>query len=124
MPIVYPTVCPECGTRLVREGGEAVHYCPNETGSKPQIVGKMQHFIGRKMMDIQGIGDETIDTFYRLGYLTKISDLYHLKDHRSELMKLDRFGQKSIENMLAGIEESKAKPFEKVLFGLGIRFVG
>lgn len=124
MPIVYPTVCPECGTRLVREEGEAVHYCPNETGCKPQIVGKMQHFIGRKMMDIQGIGDETIDTFYRLGYLTKISDLYHLKDHRSELMKLDRFGQKSIENMLAGIEESKAKPFEKVLFGLGIRFVG
>ncbi len=123
-PIVYPITCPECGTPLFRQDGEAVHYCPNEAGCKPQIVGKLQHFIGRKMMDIQGMGDETILTFYNLGLLRKISDIYSLKDHAAELKKLERFGEKSIDNMLAGIEQSKTKPFEKVLFGLGIRHVG
>ena len=123
-PIVYPTVCPECGTALIRQEGEAVHYCPNETGCKPQIVGKLQHFIGRKMMDIQGMGSETIETFFTLGLLHNISDIYVLKDHREELKTIERFGEKSIENMLTGIEASKEKPFEKVLFALGIRHVG
>lgn len=122
--IVYPSNCPECGTALIREEGEAVHYCPNDAGCRPQIVGKLQHFIGRKMMDVQGLGDETIETFYRLGLIRKISDLYSLKDRSEELVGIERFGQKSIENMLKGIEQSKEKPFEKVLFGLGIRHIG
>jgi len=123
-PFVYPTLCPECHEPLVRQEGEAVHYCLNEAGCKPQIVGKLQHFIGRKMMDIQGLGNETIETFYSLGLLHNISDIYSLKEHREELKTLDRFGEKSIENMLTGIENSKSKPFEKVLFALGIRHVG
>ncbi|MFZ4861626.1 NAD-dependent DNA ligase LigA [Sphingobacterium sp. Mn56C] len=123
-PIVYPTHCPECGTELVRQAGEAVHYCPNEYGCKPQIVGKLQHFIGRKMMDIQGLGDETIETLYAHGYIQQISDLYALHHKQDILVGMDRFGQKSIDNMLAGLEASKKKPFEKVLFALGIRHVG
>ncbi|WP_312137402.1 NAD-dependent DNA ligase LigA [Sphingobacterium sp.] len=122
--IVYPTHCPECGSELIRQEGEAVHYCLNEDGCRPQIVGKLQHFIGRKMMDVQGLGDETIETFFRLGLVSKISDLYALKDHQDKLVGLERFGQKSIDNMLAGLEASKQKPFEKVLFGLGIRHIG
>ncbi|GAA4137437.1 NAD-dependent DNA ligase LigA [Sphingobacterium kyonggiense] len=122
--IVYPSNCPECGTALIREEGEAVHYCPNDAGCRPQIVGKLQHFIGRKMMDVQGLGDETIETFFRLGLIRKISDLYSLKDRSDELVGIERFGQKSIDNMLKGIELSKEKPFEKVLFGLGIRHIG
>ncbi|OJZ02947.1 NAD-dependent DNA ligase LigA [Sphingobacterium sp. 40-24] len=121
---VYPTSCPECGTVLIRQEGEAVHYCPNETGCPPQIVGKMQHFIGRKMMDIEGMGDETVDTFFKKGLLHNIVDIYGLKDHQDDLQQLERFGQKSIDNMLNGIEKSKEKPFEKVLFSLGIRHVG
>jgi len=120
----YPTICPECGTLLVRQEGEAVHYCPNETGCPPQIVGKMQHFIGRKMMDIEGMGDETVDSFFKKGLLHNIVDIYGLKDHQADLQQLERFGQKSIDNMLNGIEKSKEKPFEKVLFSLGIRHVG
>src|SRR5690606_22517783 len=116
--------CPECGTELVREEGEAVYYCPNEDGCKPQIVGKLQHFIGRKMMDIQGLGDETIESFYKLGLIRKISDIYTLSERKEELVGIERFGQKSIDNMLNGIEQSKNKPFEKVLFALGIRHIG
>ena len=123
-PIHYPVVCPECGTELIRQIGEAVHYCPNENGCKPQIVGKLQHFIGRKMMDIQGLGDETIETLFRLELVRHISDLYNLHEKREQLVNIERFGQKSIDNMLNGIEESKSKPFEKVLFALGIRHVG
>ncbi|GGH24457.1 DNA ligase (NAD(+)) LigA [Sphingobacterium alkalisoli] len=122
--ILYPTACPECDTTLIRRDGEVVHYCPNEDGCRPQIVGKMQHFIGRKMMDIQGLGKETIETFYRLGLIRRISDLYSLATRQDELVNLERFGQKSIENMIAGLEKSKEKPFEKVLFALGIRHVG
>ncbi|MNV24005.1 DNA ligase [compost metagenome] len=121
---IYPDSCPECGTTLIRQEGEAVHYCPNETGCPPQIVGKMQHFIGRKMMDIEGMGDETVETFFKKGLLHNIVDIYGLKDHQEDLQQLDRFGQKSIDNMLSGIEKSKEKPFEKVLFSLGIRHVG
>src|SRR5690606_38471110 len=109
---------------LIREEGEAVHYCPNEEGCRPQIIGKLQHFIGRKMMDIEGLGDETIVTFFDRGLIRSISDLYTLSNRREELEGIERFGKKSIDNMLAGIEKSKAKSFEKVLFSLGIRHIG
>lgn len=124
VPIIYPTVCPECHTPLIREEGEAVHYCPNDEGCKPQIVGKLQHFIGRKMMDIQGLGNETIETFFNLGLLRSFSDLYRLHEQKEQLETIERFGEKSIKNMLEGLELSKSKPFEKVLFALGIRHVG
>lgn len=123
-PIQYPESCPECGAGLVRQEGEAVHYCPNEDNCEPQIIGKLQHFIGRKMMDIQGLGDETIVSLYKQGLLRHISDIYGLKDEQDRLVTIERFGQKSIDNMIAGIEQSKNKPFEKVLFALGIRHVG
>ena len=123
-PVIYPSICPECSTRLVREEGEVAFYCPNDEGCGPQIVGRIQHFIGRKAMNIDGLGDETIDHFYKQGFLQQISDLYTLNQKRDQLKTLERFGEKSIENMLAGIEASKQMPFEKVLFGLGIRFVG
>lgn len=124
LPIQYPENCPECGNVLVRTEGEAIHYCPNDTGCPPQIVGRMQHFISRKAMDIEGMGDETIDTFFKKGLLTGISDIFQLPHARHKLVTLARFGEKSIDNMLAGIEASKNKPFEKVLFALGIRFIG
>jgi len=123
-PIAYPEACPECGTPLARKSGEAVHYCPNDEGCPPQIIGRMQHFISRKAMDVEGMGDETIVTFYKQGLLHNITDIYTLKDKQESLIRLERFGAKSIENMLAGIEKSKEKPFEKVLFALGIRYVG
>lgn len=123
-PVQYPTECPECSATLIRKDGEAIHYCPNDTGCPPQIVGRMQHFISRKAMDIEGMGDETIATFFQRGLLRSIADIYRLADARDQLVTLERFGQKSIENMLAGIEASKNQPFEKVLFALGIRYVG
>ena len=122
--IIYPFTCPECGSDLVRKDGEAVHYCPNDEGCPPQIVGKIQHFISRKAMNIEGLGNETIETFYRHGFIEHISDLYTLREKSDQLKKLERFGERSIENMLEGLEKSKQKPFDKVLFGLGIRYVG
>jgi len=116
--------CPECGTELIRKEGEAVHYCSNDEGCPPQIVGKIQHFISRKAMNIDGLGDETIETFFKRGLINHISDLYTLYQKSDQLKTIDRFGEKSIENMLSGIEKSKEMPFEKVLFGLGIRYVG
>jgi DNA ligase (NAD+) len=123
-PIKYITNCPACGTVLERKEGEAAFYCSNEDGCPPQIVGKMQHFIDRKAMNIDGLGDETIETLYQKGFISKISDIYELHNHAGELKKMGRFGEKSINNMLDGIEKSKQMPFEKVLFGLGIRYVG
>lgn len=123
-PVIYATNCPRCGTFLVRKEGEAAYYCPNDEGCPPQIVGKIQHFIGRKAMNIEGLGDETIESFYKKGFLQHISDLYELDKHIDELRTLERFGEKSIANMVQGLEKSKEMPFEKVLFGLGIRFVG
>ncbi|HMG10693.1 MAG TPA: helix-hairpin-helix domain-containing protein, partial [Mucilaginibacter sp.] len=102
----------------------AAFYCPNDEGCPPQIVGKMQHFIGRKAMNIDGLGDETIETLYSRGYIRHISDIYKLHNHADELKQMERFGDKSINNMLDGIEKSKLMPFEKVLFGLGIRYIG
>lgn len=123
-PISFIKCCPECNTELIRKEGEAAFYCPNYTHCPPQIVGKIQHFIGRKAMNIDGLGDETIETFFKRGLLTKISDIYTLANKADELKNIERFGQKSIDNMLKGIELSKQMPFEKVLFGLGIRYVG
>src|SRR6201996_110194 len=122
--IQYVTHCPACNTLLKRQEGEAAFYCPNDEGCPPQIVGKMQHFIGRKAMNIDGLGDETIDAFYQKGFIRHISDIYDLKNHVEELKQMERFGEKSITNMLDGIEKSKHMPFEKVLFGLGIRYIG
>ncbi len=122
--VIYPLICPECSTTLARKEGEVAFYCPNDEGCPPQIVGKIQHFISRKAMNIDGLGDETIETFYQKGLIRHISDLYTLKEKADELKTIARFGERSIENMLAGIELSKQMPFEKVLFGLGIRYVG
>ena len=123
-PIEYITHCPECNAELIRKEGEANHYCPNDEGCPPQIMGKMQHFIGRKAMNIDGLGDETIVTLYERGFIKHISDIYELHTHSEELKQMDRFGERSIANMLDGIEKSKQMPFEKVLFGMGIRYVG
>jgi len=122
--IVYPEVCPECGSNLIRKEGEAAFYCPNDEACPPQIVGKIQHFCSRKAMNIDGIGNETIELLYRKGLIEHISDLYVLYQKPDQLRELERFGEKSISNMLEGIEKSKQMPFEKVLFGLGIRYVG
>ena len=123
-PVIYPDVCPECGSKLIRQEGEAVHYCPNDEACPPQIVGKIQHFISRKAMNIEGLGSETIETFYKNALVMHISDLYMLYEKSDQLKVLERFGERSINNMLDGIEKSKQMPFERVLFGLGIRFVG
>ncbi|WP_017256880.1 NAD-dependent DNA ligase LigA [Pedobacter arcticus] len=122
--IEYIHKCPECNTPLVRTEGEAVHYCPNDEGCPPQIVGRIQHFISRKAMNIEGIGAETVEALYQKNLLTHISDIYTLKNHEEDLKKFERFGERSITNLLEGIEKSKQMPFEKVLFGLGIRYVG
>ncbi|GAB3935221.1 NAD-dependent DNA ligase LigA [Mucilaginibacter myungsuensis] len=122
--IKYLTHCPVCDTLLERKEGEAAWYCPNDEGCAPQITGKMQHFIGRKAMDIDGLGDETINTLYNRKFIRHISDIYDLHTHIADLKQMDRFGEQSINNMLDGIEKSKQMPFERVLFGLGIRYVG
>jgi DNA ligase (NAD+) len=122
--IEYITNCPACETKLLRAEDKAAWYCPNDEGCPPQIVGKMQHYIGRKAMNIDGLGDETIETLYRQNFIKHISDIYILHERADELKQLGRFGEKSINNMLDGIEKSKQQPFEKVLFGLGIRYVG
>lgn len=123
-PVIYPVVCPECATPLIRKAGEVAFYCPNDEACPPQIVGKIQHFISRKAMNIDGLGDETIETFFQHGLVSHISDLYTLHEKAAELKVLERFGERSIDNMLKGIDQSKQMPFEKVLFGLGIRYVG
>ncbi len=115
-------VCPECGTPLSRILGEAAHYCPNDTGCPPQIKGKIEHFISRKAMNIDGLGTETTDLFFRLGLVTKVSDLYKLRFE--DIVGLDRFRDKSARNIISSIENSKDASFERVLFALGIRFVG
>lgn len=114
--------CPECGTELVRNEGEAQHYCPNEDGCPPQIKGKIEHFIGRKALDIDGLGAETVDALFDAGLIENFADLYTLTF--DQVIELERMADKSANNLIAGIEASKQIPFEKVLFGLGIRFVG
>lgn len=120
--VKFITRCPECGTPLVRFEGEAAHYCPNETACPPQIKGKIEHFISRRAMNIDGLGPETVDMFYRLGFIKDAADLYRLTV--DDIKDLDRMGQKSAENIVNGIAASRNVPFERVLFALGIRFVG
>ena len=120
--VKFITRCPECGTPLVRFEGEAAHYCPNETACPPQIKGKIEHFISRRAMNIDGLGPETVDMFYRLDLIKDAADLYHLTV--DDIKDLDRMGQKSAENIVNGIAASRSVPFERVLFALGIRFVG
>ncbi|MFD0992114.1 NAD-dependent DNA ligase LigA [Tenacibaculum geojense] len=121
-PTKYATHCPECNTELIRTAGDAKHYCPNEFGCAPQITGKIQHYISRKAMDIDGLGAETVELLYKEGLIHDYADLYDLKI--SQIIPLERMAEKSAQNMIAGIEKSKEIPFEKVLFALGIRFVG
>ena len=120
--VIFPENCPECNTPLVRKEGEANHYCPNEKGCPPQIKGKIEHFIQRKALNIENLGTETIDLFYKKGLVTSPADLYDLK--REDLGGLEGFKEKSIQNILKGVEKSKEIPFKQVLFGIGIRFVG
>ncbi|RLD79134.1 MAG: DNA ligase (NAD(+)) LigA [Bacteroidetes bacterium] len=120
--VVYITECPECGSKLTREEGEAKHYCPNEYACPPQIKGKIEHFISRKAMNIDGLGTETIDLLFEKNLLRDISDLYVLK--KEQLIPLDRMADTKAENIVKGIEESKKVPFHKLLFALGIRYVG
>ena len=114
--------CPECGTPLVRFEGEAAHYCPNDVGCAPQIKGKIEHFISRKAMAIDGLGPETVDLFYQIGLVKDVADLYTLR--ALDIRGLDRMGDKSAVKIIHGIADSKQVPFERVLFALGIRFVG
>lgn len=121
-PISFIKNCPECGTELIRKEGEAAHYCPNEDGCPPQIKGKMEHFVSRKAMDIDGIGQETIELLFNEGLAKKTTDFYQLK--KEQLQSLERMAEKSAQRILDGLEASKKVPFERVLFALGIRFVG
>jgi DNA ligase (NAD+) len=121
-PIRYVDRCPECNSKLFRIEGEAAHYCPNINGCPPQIKGRIEHFIQRKAMDIDSLGERTIDQLYQLGLVKSPADLYDLK--REDAMNLEGFKDKSVTNLLGGIENSKQRPFENVLFAIGIRYVG
>lgn len=121
-PTVYITQCPECETELVRIEGEAKHYCPNYKGCPPQVVGRIQHYISRKAMDIEGLGGETVSLLVKEDLISNYSDLYELKV--ADVIPLERMAEKSAENLVKGIEASKQIPFERVLFALGIRYVG
>lgn len=120
--IQFITHCPECQTELIKEEGEAQHYCKNQYGCPTQIIGKIQHFISRKALDIDGLGSETIVLLYQNNLISNVADLYSLD--RNDLLPLERMAEKSVDNLLKGVEASKNKPFSKVLFGLGIRYVG
>lgn len=118
----YIEKCPECGSRLLRNEGEANHFCPNENDCPPQIKGRMEHFVSRKAMNIDSLGGETIEQLYDAGLINNIADIYELK--KEDLLPLERMAEKSVNNLLEGINESKQIPFERVLYGLGIRHVG
>lgn len=122
VPIQYINNCPSCGTELVRYEGEANHYCPNQASCFPQVTGRIEHFIHRKAMNIDSMGEQTIKTFYENGMLNNVADLYRLDPN--QILGLEGFQELSVQNLLNGIEASKTAPFEQVLFGLGIRFVG
>ncbi|WP_242119307.1 NAD-dependent DNA ligase LigA [Aestuariivivens sediminicola] len=121
-PTTYILHCPECGTELVRQEGEAQHYCPNYNGCKPQIIGRIQHFISRKAMDIEGLGGETVALLVNEGLINNYSDLYELTVE--QVIPLERMAEKSANNLIEGIANSKTIPFERVLYALGIRYVG
>lgn len=120
--VAFITHCPECGSRLVRYEDEAAHYCTNEASCPPQIKGRIEHFISRRAMNIEGLGPETVDLLYQKGMIRDAADLYTLQ--AADICKLERMGEKSAENIIAGIGKSKEVPYERVLFALGIRFVG
>jgi DNA ligase (NAD+) len=122
LPTNYITNCPECNTELVRIEGEANHYCPNFYGCPPQIIGRIQHYISRKAMDIEGLGGETVALLYNAGLVSNYADLYELK--KEQIIPLERMAEKSAENLVKGVEDSKKVPFERVLYALGIRYVG
>jgi DNA ligase (NAD+) len=121
-PLVYATVCPVCGTRLVKPFGEAKHYCTNESGCAPQILGKIEHFVSRRAMNIEGIGEETADLMFEENLIRNIADIYDLTKDR--IISLERMGSRSADNIIEGINKSKETPFPRVLFALGIRYVG
>ncbi|MDE6490866.1 MAG: NAD-dependent DNA ligase LigA, partial [Muribaculaceae bacterium] len=121
-PVNFVHECPACGTALVRIEGEASWVCPNKYGCPPQIVGRIEHFVGRRMMNIDGIGEETAQLLYDEGLVTRISDLYGLTEQ--QLLALDRFGPRSAERILEGVEASKKVPFERVIYALSIPYVG
>lgn len=121
-PTDYIQNCPECNTPLQRKEGEALHFCPNSEGCPPQIIGRIQHFISRKAMDIEGLGGETVALLVRENLIEDYADLYTLQ--KDDVLPLERMAEKSAENLIQGIEASKEVPFERVLFGLGIRYVG
>jgi DNA ligase (NAD+) len=120
--IVFPENCPECNTQLIRKEGEANHRCPNEKGCPPQIKGKIEHFIQRKAMNIENLGTETIETFFKKGLINNPADLYDLKFE--DMISLEGFREKSVNNILAAIQKSREIPFKQVIFAIGIRFVG
>jgi DNA ligase (NAD+) len=122
IPTEYISHCPECNTELIRSEGEANHYCPNFYGCPPQIIGRVQHYISRKAMDIEGLGGETVALLFKNDLVHNYADLYELKVE--DILHLERMAQKSAENLVKGVEKSKEIPFESVLFALGIRFVG
>lgn len=122
IPFEFITTCPECGAALVRPEGEAKHYCPNDTGCPPQIKGRIEHFISRKALNIDGLGEETVELLYSKGLIHDVADLYTLS--KEQLLGLDRFAQKSADNAIASIKKSLEIPFPRVLFGIGIRYVG
>jgi DNA ligase (NAD+) len=124
VPVRFPTECPACGTPLVRPEGEAHYRCPNERGCPPQLKARLEHYVSRKALNIDGLGAETVGRFFDLGMVKTPADIYDLPQRRAELVGLERLGEKSIDNLIAGIEKSKTVPFERVLFGLGIRYVG
>ncbi|HOK60841.1 MAG: NAD-dependent DNA ligase LigA [Tenuifilum sp.] len=121
-PIDFPGACPECGTTLVRPEGEARHFCPNQYGCPPQIKGRIEHFISRKALNIDGLGEETVALLFDNNLIRDAADLYSLT--REQLLALDRFADKSADNAIMSIEKSKSVPFPRVLFGIGIRYVG
>lgn len=121
-PTEYIKNCPECGTELVRAEGEALHYCPNSAACPPQVIGRIQHYISRTAMDIEGIGSETVALLVKENLIKNYADLYELK--KEQILPLERMGEKSANNLINSIEDSKKVPFERVLFALGIRFVG
>jgi DNA ligase (NAD+) len=121
-PLIYAEFCPVCGTKLVKPQGEAKHYCPNDAGCPPQILGKIEHFVSRKAMNIDGIGEETVDMMFEKGLIKNIADLYDLK--KEQIVNLERMGSRSADNILEGLEKSKEAPFARVLYALGIRYVG
>lgn len=121
-PTVYITHCPECGSELSRKAGEAQHYCPNYYECPPQIIGRIEHYISRKAMDIDGLGGETVALLFRNNLVTDYADLYTLK--KEDVLPLERMAEKSADNLIKSIEQSKNVPFDRVLFALGIRFVG